>query len=142
MEAKIVRFSRPLLLRVRKHWDGDYYYQTIYGFWLTGTDPNPVKIKDYVGYLCGLHDWCSGGNYFTVSCELRGVPDWVDKNGHTHTKMDKWMSRIADKCRKKLNLTYEIFTVTVDEDDFLNHIINEDNLVVDEHFYYDIVLPF
>ena len=137
MEAKIVRLSRPLLIRVRKHKD-DWYYQTIYGFWLTGkVKQEPVRIKQYVGYLCGLHDWCSGGNYFTVSWEVRGVPDWVDKKGHTHIKMDDWMAKIGEKCRKKLGLTYDVLTVDVDEQDFLKYAVNEDNLVVDEEFYYE-----
>lgn len=138
MEVKLVRFSRPLLIRVDDYKD-DYFYQTIYGFWLKGnTDPDPVKLNQYVGYLCGLHDWASGGDYFTVSCEMRGVPDWVDKGGHTHTKMDNWMAKIGEKCRKKLGLTYDMLTVEIDEDDFLNKCINEDDLVVNEEFYYDI----
>ena len=138
MEVKLVRFSRPLLIRVGGYKD-DYLYQTIYGFWLPkNNDPDPVILNQYVGYLCGLHNWASGGDYFTVSCEMRGVPDWVDKSGHTHTKMDNWMAKIGEKCRKKLGLSYVTLNVDVDEDDFLNKCINEDDLVVNEEFYYDI----
>lgn len=138
MEVKIVRFSRPLLIRVGGYKD-DYLYQTIYGFWLPKyNDPDPVKLNQYVGYLCGLHDWASGGDYFTVSCEMRGVPDWVDKGGHTHTKMDSWMDKIGEKCMKKLGLTYVTLNVDVGEDEFLNRCINEENLIVDKEFYYDI----
>ena len=69
---------------------------------------------------------------------MRGVPDWVDKGGHTHTKMDNWMAKIGEKCRKKLGLSYDMLTVEVDEDDFLKKCINEDDLIVSEEFYYDI----
>lgn len=138
MEVKLVRFNRPLLIRVDDYKD-DYLYQTIYGFWLKGnTDPDPVKLNQYVGYLCGLHDWSSGGDYFTVSCEKRGVPDWVDKRGNIHIKMDNWMAKIGEKCMKKLGLTYDEVTIGVDEDDFLQHVVNEDGLIVNEEFYYDI----
>ena len=41
MKVKIVRFSRPLLIRVDRYND-DYYYQTIYGFWL----PDKVDLTD------------------------------------------------------------------------------------------------
>ena len=126
------------MIRVGGYKD-DYLYQTIYGFWLPkNNDPDPVKLNQYVGYLCGLHNWASGGDYFTVSCEMRGVPDWVDKKGHTHIKMDDWTAKIGEKCRKKLELTYDVLTVDVDEQDFLKYAVNEDNLVVDEEFYYDL----
>ena len=138
MEARIIRFSRPLLVRVDDYND-DYYYQTIYGFWLReNTDPDPVMLNQYVGYLCGLHDWSSGGDYFTVNCELRGVPDWVDKRGHTHIKMDNWMAKIGEKCRKKLGLTYDEVSISFDEDDFLQNIVNKDGMIINEEFYYDI----
>lgn len=134
MEASIVRFSRPLLIKVDKS-----MYQTIYGFWLTGKiDPSPARLNQYVGYLCGLHDWSSGGDYFTVSTEVRGEPDWKDKKGNVHIKMDSWMARTGEKCRKKLGLTYDILTVNVDEEEFLHDVINEDALIVNEEFYYDI----
>lgn len=48
------------------------------------------------------------------------------------------MAKVGEKCRKKLGLTYDMLTVEVDEDDFLNKCINEDDLVVNEEFYYDI----
>ena len=74
MEVKIVRFSRPLLIRVSRHND-DYFYQTIYGFWLPDkvdiTDPyDEMRVEQYMGYLAGLHFWSSGlgpeDGFFTI----------------------------------------------------------------------------
>ena len=42
------------------------------------------------------------------------------------------------KCLLKLGLTYDILTVDVDEDEFNYYVLNEDLLVVNEEFYYDI----
>ena len=42
------------------------------------------------------------------------------------------------KCLLKLGLTYDVVTVDVDEDEFRYSVINEDYLVVNEEFYYDI----
>ena len=93
-------------------------------------------VKDYVGYLAGLHCISNGDNYFTSSYELRGVPDWADNKGTVHIKQDAWNRSIQEKCIKKLNLTYDILNVDIEEDD-LNSIINENSLIVDETFYYD-----
>lgn len=138
MEVKLVRFSRPLLLRV-DNYKNDYLYKTIYGFWLPeDMDFDPVKIDHYVGYLCGLHDWSSGGDFFAVNSEWNGVYEWVDKRGYTHVSNDNWRQKIGEKCRKKLNLTYDIITVDVDGTSFFNECINEENFIVNEEFYYDL----
>ena len=137
MEAKIVRFSRPLLIRTCTYKD-DYLYQTIYGFWLPEkidlTDPtDKMRMEQYMGYLCGLHCWSSGDDYFTIKDGR-----WVDEIGQVHTKQDEWITAIEIKCLLKLGITYDVVTVDVDEDEFRYCILNEDMLVVNEEFYYDI----
>ena len=141
MEVKIVRLSRPLLIRVDKYND-DYYYQTIYGFQLPDrvdlTDPiAKMRMEQYMGYLAGLHFWSSGfgpeDGFFTIKDGR-----WVDETGEVHTKQDEWMTAMEIKCLLKLGLTYDVVTVDVDEDEFNYYVINEDLLVVNEEFYYDI----
>ena len=141
MEARIVRLSRPLLIRVCDYKD-DYFYQTIYGFWLPErvdlTDPiDEMRMEQYMGYLAGLHIWSSGfgteDGFFTIKGGR-----WVDETGEAHTKQDEWMTSMQIKCLLKLGLTYDIITVDVDEDEFKYSVLNEDLLVVNEEFYYDI----
>lgn len=141
MEVKIVRFSKPLLIRVCDYKD-DYYYQTIYGFQVPEkvdlTDPiNKMRMEQYMGYLAGLHFWSSGleteDGFFTIKDGR-----WVDEAGEAHTKQDEWMTAMEIKCLLKLGLTYDVVTVDVDEDEFRYYVLNEDKLVVNEEFYYDI----
>lgn len=141
MEVKIVRFSRPLLIRVDRYCD-DYMYQTIYGFWLPErvnlSDPtDEMRMEQYVGYLAGLHFWSSDlgpeDGFFTIKDGR-----WVDEEGGVHTKQDEWMTAMEIKCLLKLGLTYDVVTVDVDEDEFRYCILNDDLLVVNEEFYYDI----
>ena len=139
MEARIVRFSRPLLIRVCDYKD-DYYYQTIYGFWLPErvdlSDPiDEMRMEQYMGYLAGLHIWSSGfgteDGFFTIKGGR-----WVDETGEVHTKQDEWMTAMEIKCLLKLGLSYDVVTVDVDEDEFKYSVLNEDLLVVNEEFYY------
>ena len=140
MEVKVVRFSRPLLIRVCD-FKNDYMYQTIYGFMLPEstdlTDPiDTMRMEQYMGYLAGLHFWSSGlatEDGFLTMKDGR----WVDENGEAHTKQDEWMTAMEIKCLLKLGLTYDVVTVDVDEDE-LNSIFNEERLVVNEEFYYDL----
>jgi len=141
MEVKIARFSRPLLMRVDRYND-DYYYQTIYGFRIPDrvdlADPtDEMRMEQYMGYLAGLHIWSSGfgteDGFFTIKGGR-----WVDETGEVHTKQDEWMTAMEIKCLLKLGLTYDVVTVDVDEDEFNYYVINEDLLVVNEEFYYDI----
>ena len=140
MEVRVVRLSRPLLMRVSKYGD-DYYYQTIYGFWLPEridlTDPtDKMRLEQYIGYLAGLHFWSSG---LETAAGFFSIQDgrWVDENGEAHTKQDEWMTAMEIKCLLKLGLTYDVVTVDVDEDEFRYYILNEDLLVVNEDFYYE-----
>ena len=141
MEVKIARFSRPLLMRVDRYND-DYFYQTIYGFKLPDrvdlTDPtDEMRMEQYMGYLAGLHIWSSGfgpeDGFFTIQGGR-----WVDEAGEAHTRQDEWMTAMEIKCLLKLGLTYDVVTVDVDEDQFRYYVLNEDLLVVNEEFYYDI----
>ena len=137
MEVKVVRFSRPLLIRT-SWYNEDYQYQTIYGFWLPEhvepQDPiGQMRMEQYIGYLCGLHCWSSGDGFFTIKDGR-----WTDETGTPHTKQDEWMTQMELKCMDKLGLTYEIVTVEVDEDEFRYYVLNEELLVVNEDFYYDI----
>ena len=141
MEVKVVRFSRPLLIRT-SWYNEDYQYQTIYGFWLPEhvepQDPiGQMRMEQYMGYLAGLHFWSSGfgpeDGFFTIKDGR-----WVDENGEAHTKQDEWMTAMEIKCLLKLGLTYDVVTVDVDEDEFNYYVLNEDLLVVNEEFYYDI----
>ena len=140
MEVKIVRFSRPLLIRVCDY-KNDYMYQTIYGFKLPEsidlTDPiDTMRMEQYMGYLAGLHFWSSGLGTEEGFLTMKDGR-WVDENGEAHTKQDEWMTAMEIKCLLKLGLTYEVVTVDIDEDE-LNSIFNEERLVVNEEFYYDI----
>ena len=137
MEVKVVRFSRPLLIRTSWYQE-NYQYQTIYGFWLPEhvepQDPvGQMRMEQYIGYLCGLHCWSSGDGFFTIKDGR-----WTDETGISHTKQDEWMTQMELKCMDKLGLTYEIVTVEVDEDEFRYYVLNEELLVVNEDFYYDI----
>lgn len=136
MNVTVVRLSRPLFLSDRK--GSEQLYKTIYGFVVKEkkNDIGPDYVKDYVGYLAGLHCVANGDNYFSISYEFRGVPDWIDKGGNVHMKQDAWLRSIQEKCIKKLNLTYDILTIDIEEDE-LNSLVNEDELIVDETFYYD-----
>ena len=141
MKARIVRFSRPLLIRVCDYKD-DYFYQTIYGFWLPErvdlTDPiDEMRMEQYMGYLAGLHIWSSGFGIEDGFFTIKGGR-WVDETGEVHTKQDEWMTAMEIKCLMKLGLTYDVVTVDVDEDEFRYSVLNEDLLVVNEEFYYDI----
>lgn len=86
-----------------------------------------------MGYLCGLHCWSSGDNYFTIKDGR-----WVDETGQAHTKQDEWLTAMEIKCLLKLGLTYDVVTVDVDEDEFRYCILNEEMMVVNEEFYWDI----
>ena len=137
MEVSIVRLNRPLLIRM-----GRDFYQTVYGFLTKEEIPKEQlpKLDDYVGYLAALNEVSNGGDCFTVACEESGsvpIPFWVDKKGNVHTKQDAWMTRIIRKCRKKINLSYTIIHWDMDEDEYYDY-VNEQNLIVDETFFYDL----
>lgn len=141
MEVKVVRFSKPILVRNCRYKD-DYYYQTVYGFQLPEkvdlTDPiNKMRMEQYIGYLAGLHYWSSGleteDGFFTIKDGR-----WVDETGEAHTKQDEWMTAMEIKCLLKLGLTYDVVTLDVDEDEFRYYVVNDDMLVIDEEFYYHI----
>ena len=139
MKVQLVRLSRPLLLAADRYMDGNSYYQAVYGFLVQekAKPADPVRLNQYVGYLAGLHCISNGDNYFSISFEERGVPDWKDKKGVIHTKHDAWMTRMQQQCMKKLNLSYTIINADIDEDD-LDKVLNEEGLIVDEEFYYDL----
>ena len=78
MEAQVVRFSRPLLIETSHYQDDSPFFQTVYGFRIQDrlTPVDPIKLDDYVGYLCGLHCVVSDGDdFFTISYDERGLPD-------------------------------------------------------------------
>ena len=62
----------------------------------------------------------------------------MDEKGEAHTKQDKWITDMEIKCLLKLGLHYDVVSVDVDEDEFRYSVINENLLVVNEEFYYDI----
>ena len=130
MEATAVKFNRPLFIERAKD-----YFQTIYGIVVNGelSTINPDYLNDYVGYLAGMHCLSNGDNYFTISYEQRGVPDWADRNGKIHIKQDNWIRNIQKKCIQKLNLTYEIISLDIEEDELDNY-LNEDNLILNDNF--------
>lgn len=141
MEVKVVRLSRPILIRVCKYKE-DYFYQTVFGFQLPESvdltdSTDKMRMEQYIGYLAGLHYWSSGlgteEGFFTIKDGR-----WVDENGEAHTKQDEWLKAMETKCLLKLGLTYDVVTVDVDENEFRHNVLNEDLLVVNEEFYYDI----
>lgn len=138
MEVTIIRLSRPLLLANDKYKD-DYTYQTIYGFIIRQPiqDVNLNRVEEYVGYLAGLHRVFSGSDDFTITWEARGVPDWKDKKGHTHLKYDDWMEKIFKKSIKKLDLSYTIIPLNLDEEAIILY-TNQDMLITDESFYWSL----
>ena len=117
----------------------DNFYQTVYGFGYKGCldNENLKAIDDYVGYLAGLNDWSNGGTMFSVANPICGRPFWIDKQGEIHNQIDAWMKGIFNRCRKKLNLTYDIIKLEIEEG-YLDNCLNEDRLIVDETFYYDL----
>jgi hypothetical protein len=137
MEVTIVRFSRPLLINTAGC--NSDFMQPVYGFLIPepAYSLDPDKLHDYVGYLCGMHCYSNGDNYFTISYEERGVPDWVDKKGVVHLKQDAWLRKVQQKCIKKLNLSYSLVIVEMNEEDYDKY-LNEENLIVDDDFYYDL----
>ena len=140
MKAQVVRFSRPLLIETSHYQDDSPFFQTVYGFRIQDrlTPADPIKLDDYVGYLCGLHCVVSDGDdFFTISYDERGLPDWKDKKGVVHTKQDNWMTLVQQQCKKKLNMSYDIITMDVDDEE-LDKVLNEEDLIVDEEFFYDL----
>ena len=139
MEITIIRLSRPLLLATGRYM-GEYTYQTIYGFIIKRPiqDVKLNTVDDYTGYLAAMHLFFNGsGKDFTISWEARGVPDWVDKKGTIHQKYDAWMRKISKKSIKKLDLTYSIIPMNLDEKAYYQY-VNQDMLITDEYFYWDI----
>lgn len=137
MEATIIRLSRPLLLPSDKTVNG-YLYETIFGYVIKKPirDVRLNTVEDYTGYLSAMHLHFNGSNKdFTLNREVRGVPDWEDKQGVTHTKYDAWMRKVCNKAVDKLNLTYSIIPMDIDEET-ISTCINKDSLIVDEDFYY------
>ena len=143
--VKTVRFSRPLLL-VSSMYQNKNYYQTIYGFVIpehldlddTG---NQEKLEQYVGYLCSHSCWANGDNFFTFTTEERGIPDFVEKRtGKVHQKMDPWLIRMGKKCMKKLNLSYDIITGDIDEEDYSIY-VNDFMFIVDNWFFFELEEP-
>lgn len=137
MEVTVIRLSRPLLINTAKNKDD--YLQTVYGF-LIPEKYQPISqrfIDDYVRYLCGMHCYSNGDNFFTISFDLRGVPDWVDKKGNIHPNQDAWVDKIGEKCMKKLKLSYSVIPLDIEKDEYDKY-LNEENLIVDETFYYDL----
>ena len=140
-EKTIVRLSRPLLLASDKVKDR-YLYKTIYGFAIDRPleDIDPKKVDGYVGYLAAMHLFFNGNadKDFTINNEWRGVPDWKDRKGMTHTTYDGWMKKTCTKAIDRLNLSYTIIPgVEVDEETKYT-CINRWNLIIDEDFYYDL----
>lgn len=138
MEVTIIRLSRPLLINTARY--NEEYLQTVYGFLIPEKyQPKDQRdIDDYVRYLCGMHCYSNGDNFFTISFDLRGIPDWVDKRGNIHPKQDGWMNKIGEKCMKKLKLSYSIIPQEMEKDEYDKY-LNEEKLIVDETFYYDLV---
>ena len=138
MEVKVVRFSRPILIRVCKFKD-DYLYQTVYGFMLPEDSDldDPIiqmRIEQYSGYLAGLHCWSSGDELFKMGKDY----SWIDETDTSHYRQDEWMILMELKCLEKLGLTYDVVTVEVDEEELNHYLVNEENMVVSEEFYYDL----
>lgn len=139
MEVKnVIRLSRPLLLPSETYNEG-YLYKTIYGF-VTESEIDDVTINDidrYVGYLAALHLYYNGnqGRDFSINKEFRGLPDWKDKEGVTHTAFDPWMNDICLTAKNQLNLSYNIIPMDWDEDECSGY-VNEDKLLIDEEYYY------
>lgn len=127
MEKTIVKFSRPLLFR--ESIDGKYYLA--YGFVL-GKEEDEKDLDDYMGYLAGMHLFASGTDYIDVNYDC-GISIWMDRKGNPHTLSDKWMKKMADKCRNLLGLTYEVIRMDVDEQTYAE-CVNSDYFITDEKF--------
>ena len=137
MEVQLVRLNRPLMVANENH-----RYKVFYGFQIQDDikPADPGRLYHYIGYLAGIHCISNGDDSFTISYERRGVPDWKDKSGVVHIKQDDWLRKMQERCRKKLNLTYDVITLDADEED-LEAVLDEDGLIIDEEFYYDLAKP-
>lgn len=137
MEVTVIRLNRPLMLMRSTAEEESYRYKTIYGFVIQ--DPikevNFNKVEEYTGYLGALHMHFSGWNDFTINKEYRGLPDWKDKKGVVHTSCDAWMKKIIKKAKEKLNLSYTIIPMDMDEETY-SHYVDTQHHIVDEDFYY------
>ena len=134
MEVSFIKFSRPLLIQCC-----ETEYQTIYGFVVNQHLDEGVlsDIHGYCGYLSALHELSNGSSLFSVDAE-NGLPYWIDKKGEMHQKVDSWMEKIYNKCRKKLNLTYSITTLDVDEEYDYSHCLNKYGLISCGSFFYEL----
>ena len=139
MEVTIVRFNRPLLIRM-DNGKRDPFFQTVYGFVINEDDVrvDHQRVDDYVGYLAGMHEFSNGSDWFSISYEFRGLPDWIDKKGKVHPKQDAWMKKVFQKSIQKLNLSYTLLHWDMDMDEYYDY-LNEQNLIVDDIFFYDLV---
>ena len=138
MEVSIVRLNRPLLIRMDKC-SADPFFQTVYGFVINEDDVrvDHQRVDDYVGYLAGMHEFSNGSDWFSISYEFRGLPDWIDKKGKVHPKQDAWMKKVFMKSIQKLNLSYTLIHWYMDMDEYYDY-LNEQNLIVDDTFFYDL----
>lgn len=133
MEKKIVKLSRPLLFK-----DDNEKFFLAYGFVLDEeklSDDYDKDLDAYISYLSGMHFKTAGADYFEVSYEYRGIPDWIDEDGVPHFKMDEWMNQMAEKCRGLLALTYDVVKMEIDDDTFAD--VVESNFFITSESLFD-----
>ena len=139
MKVTAIRFSRTLLLVEPTAKDG-YIYKTIYGYIIEEPiqDVELKRVDEYCHYLEALHLYLNGAdNQFTINNGLGEPPYWIDKKGVMHTTRDTWMKRICQKAHKKLQLSYTVIPVDIDDETYAR-CINTWYMIVDEDFYYHI----
>lgn len=134
MEAKIILLSRPLLINTDSYPDEEIY-KTIYGFVVPKKAHTIEDIDDYVAYLAAMHCWSSGDGDFFIKNDQYGK-EWIDDKGVLHI-CDKWIEDIKNRCREKLNLKYDILNLHISKKK-LEKKIDEDSMIRDEDFYYEL----
>ena len=113
MKRDLVKFNRPLLLRIVD--DSGEYYKPVYGFFgLYSTDDeeeyqeHQQDYMSYSSYLAAIHEWSNNiSPGFTIS-DLNA--HWIDETGQEHI-YDDWVLDICSRSATKLGLdstTYEI----------------------------------
>lgn len=134
MERTFVTLSRPLILRIKDNFNK---YSLVYGF-VVNEDRlgryNDKDLDDYVGYLTGMHFWSAGADYFDVSKEYRGIPDWEDEDGVPHFRRGAWMDQMIEKSKSLLDISYDVIRMEIDDETFAAA-VESDSFITSESLY-------
>lgn len=110
--TKVVLFSRPIWLSVKKNRSGIRTIIEILGFIINvHNEFHFYQIEDYIDYLAGSSIWQSAGGDIDIL-------NWISTNGNIYDHRDPLILEFQEKARQDMNVTYRIY---------------ETNAVLDEH---------